>query len=41
MLLSFALLSLTLSLGLTMHGYIGNMNLVYLALLVVLLTSVF
>lgn len=37
---SFALLSLTLSLALTMHGYIGNMNAVYLALLSLLGSSV-
>lgn len=34
-LVSFSLLSLTLSLALTMHGYIGSMHLVYLALIVV------
>ena len=37
---SFALLSLALSLALTMHGYIGNMNMVYLALFVLLTSSI-
>lgn len=38
---SFALMSLALSLGLTMHGYIGDIKLVYLALLVLTLSSLF
>lgn len=33
---SFALLSLALSLGLTMHGYIGNLNVFYLSLFTLL-----
>ena len=37
---SFALLSLALSLALTMHGYIGNMNVVYLSLVSLLGSSV-
>nr|NP_861468.1 cytochrome c oxidase subunit 3 [Kazachstania servazzii]CAD23423.1 cytochrome c oxidase subunit 3 [Kazachstania servazzii] len=41
LMVSLSLLSLTLSLGLTMHGYIGNMNLVYLALFVLTCSASF
>nr|YP_002836212.1 cytochrome oxidase subunit 3 [Nakaseomyces bacillisporus]CAX36942.1 cytochrome oxidase subunit 3 [Nakaseomyces bacillisporus] len=38
---SFALMSLMLSLALAMHGYIGSMNPTYLSLVVVIFSSVF
>lgn len=39
LIVSLSLLSLAISLGLTIHGYIGNINIVYLALLVLLISS--
>lgn len=41
LIVSLSLLSLALSLGLTIHGYIGNINLVYLALFVLTCSSSF
>lgn len=41
LMVSLALLSLTISLALTMHGYIGNINLVYLALFVLTCSACF
>lgn len=41
LIVSLSLLSLALSLGLTMHGYIGNINLVYLSLFVLTCSACF
>nr|YP_009444474.1 cytochrome c oxidase subunit 3 [Naumovozyma dairenensis]APD15097.1 cytochrome c oxidase subunit 3 [Naumovozyma dairenensis] len=38
LMVSLALLSLALTLGLTMHGYINNLNLLYLSLIVLLMS---